>query len=601
MQKLLIFLQLLITLTIVAPSFSIAGEILINPGKFDHFNIALPEKIVAGEDATLSLQAVDAFNNVLFNFGDTEREFQIWVTGSAVVKPTSFKSSSFANGALIVKLSDKVAESFTLAIRESGSPIPIISKDLNVFPNKLTSFVIKSPRIAQAGDPFDLRLIAKDAYGNTVLEPIPGKNINLIFKGDADLKIDMPSIPDIKNGSGTITLVSQKSGTAQIDAKDLISGSVGSSDKIEINSGPVNSFKLFAPKDVIAGEPFDVSIVAVDRFNNVVSNYGSVGTGVSLTSTGRLKPFPSTIPAYEFVNGQAKVDLRYDIAEDMAIIAIDNVKGEKGSTETIHAISPVPERYEVTTPESAMAGQKFKLKVTVYNQLNHVIKNYNLVGPDVLLTTTGSGTLVPNKIPASEFINGNAVVEVQYNKSEAFSITASAAKTSTPSSPVQPPPSVSAKKPAAAAEKQQAKAVTPVKQTKKTKKGKAKELKEAKDKRVKETKAKGNRQLDINNVSLVESKKKSVVTVNIPGIDNSLKYAATTETIDGKRWVILKVQPVGSKVEKSYKFTSSFIGDIMVDEDTQNKGMVTVKIELLKPSKFHITKEKNAISVNLHP
>ncbi len=363
----------------------------------------------------------------------------------------------------------------------------------------------------------------------------------------------------------------------------------------------MNSFKLFAPKDVIAGEPFDVSIVAVDRFNNVVSNYGSVGTGVSLTSTGRLKPFPSTIPGYEFVNGQAKVDLRYDIAEDMAIIATDNVKGEKGSTETIHAISPVPERYEVTTPESAMAGQKFKLKVTVYNQLNHVIKNYNLVGPDVLLTTTGSGTLVPNKIPASEFINGNAVVEVQYNKSEAFSITATSAKTSTPSSPVQPQPSVSAKKPAAAAEKQQAKAVTPAKQTKKTKKGKAKELKEAKEKRVKETKAKGNRQLDINNISLVESKKKSVVTVNIPGIDNSLKYAATTEMIDGKRWVVLKVQPVGSKVEKSYKFTSSFIGDIMVDEDAQNKGMVTVKIELLKPSKFHITKEKNAISVNLRP
>ena len=603
MQKLLLFLQLLITLTIVAPSFSFAGEILINPGKFDHFKIALPEKIVAGEDTTLSLQAVDAFNNVLFNFGDTEREFQIWVTGSAAVKPTSFKSSSFANGALIVNLSDKVAESFTLAIRESGSPIPIVSKDLTVFPNKLTSFLIKSPRIAQAGDPFELRIIAKDAYGNTVLDPIPGKDINLIFKGDADLKIDMPSIPDIKNGSDSIILVSQKSGAAQIEAKDLISGSVGNSDKIEINSGPVNSFKLFAPKDVIAGEPFEVSIVAVDRFNNVVSNYGSVGSGMSLTSTGRLKPFPSTIPAYEFVNGQAKVDLRYDIAEDIAIIATDNVKGEKGSTETIHAVSPVPERYEVTTPESAMAGQKFKLKVTVYNQLNHVIRNYNLVGPDVLLTTTGSGTLVPNKIPASEFINGNAVVEVQYNKSEAFSITASAAKTSTPSSPVQPQPPVSVKKPATAAEKQQAKqakAVAPVKQTKKSKKVRAKELKEAKgkEKRAKETKAKVTRQLDINNISLVESKKKSVVTVNIPGIDNSLKYDATTEMIDGKRWVVLKIQPVGSKAEKTYKFTSSFIGDIMVDEDTQNKG-VTVKIELIKPSKFHVTKEKNAISVNL--
>lgn len=603
MQKLAIFLQLLITLSIVAPSFSYAGDILIKPGKFDHFNISLPDEIVAGQEATVSLQAVDSFNNVLFNFGDTEREFQIWVTGSATVKPSSFKSSSFSNGSLVILLSDKTAETFTLSVRESGSPIPIMSKDLTVSPNKLTSFVIKTPRIAQAGDPFELRIVAKDAYNNTVTEPISGKNINLIFKGDADPKINMPSIPDFKNGAVSISLLSQKSGWTQIDVKDLITGSVGTSDKVEINSGPVNSFKLFAPKDVIAGEPFEVSIVAVDRYNNVVTNYSSVGSGVSISSTGRLKPFPSSIPAYEFVNGQAKVDLRYDVAEDIAIVATENIKGEKGATETIRVSSPVPERYEVTTPDSAVAGQKFKLKVTVYNQLNHVIKNYNLVGPDVLLTSSGSGTLVPNKIPASEFVDGNAVVEVQYNKSEAFSIVASAAKTSTPSSPVQPvQPPAEIKKPAPAAEKPSAKLTAPAKQPKKGKKGKGKETKEAeKEKKGKEARAKVKRQLEINNISLVESKKKSVVTVNIPGIDGSVKYNATAETIDGKKWIVLKIQPAASKVEKAYKFTSTFVGAIQVDDNTEDKGMVTVKVELLKPSKFHVTKEKNAISINLHP
>ncbi len=598
MQKFLIFLQLLATLTIVVPSFSHAGEIMIKPGKFDHFNVSLPEKIVAGEDTTVSLQAVDAFNNVLFNFGDSQREFQIWVTGSATVKPTSFKSASFANGALTITMSDKTAEVFTLSIRESGSPIPIMSKDLTVFPNKLTSFVIRAPRISQAGDPFDIKIVAKDAFGNTVLEPVLGKNINLIFKGDADPKLDMPSMPDIKNGYSTVTLISQKAGSAQVEAKDLITGSAGASDRIEITSGPLNAFKLYAPKDVIAGEPFEVDMVAVDRFNNIVTNYGVTGSGVAINSTGKLKPFPSTIPAYEFLNGQAKVDLRYDMAEDIQILATETVKGQKGATDMIRVITPVPERYEVTTPETAVAGQKFKLKVTVYNQLNHVIKNYNLVGPDVLLTSTGSGTLVPSKIPASEFINGNAVVEVQYNKSEAFTITASPAKTSTPSSPVLQPAAV--KKPAAAAEKQQAKVCPPAK-LKKAKKGKAKETKEGeKEKKAKEAKAKVKSQMEVTNISLVESKKKSVVTIHIPNADSSLKYDATTETADGKRWVILKVQPTVSKAEKTYKFTSSFIGTMQVNEEAKDKGVVTVKIELLKPSKYHVAKEKNAISVSLH-
>lgn len=602
MQKLVIFLQLLATLTIVAPAISHAGEILIKPGKFDHFRIALPEKIVAGEDTTVTLQAVDAFNNILFNFGEGDREFQIWVTGSAVVKPTTFKSSSFSNGALSFILSDRTAEAFTLSVRESGSPIPIVSRDLIVFPNKLTSFVIRTPRVAQAGEQFDVRIIAKDAYGNTVLDPIPGKNINLIFKGDADPKIDMQSMPDIKNGSSTVLLVSQKAGWAQIDAKDLITGSTGSSDKIEIVSGPVNSFKLFAPKDVIAGEPFEVDLVAVDRYNNVVANYGTTGNGVLIGSTGKLKPFPSTIPAYEFINGQAKVDLRYDMAEDIQITATEAVKGQKGTTEMIRVITPVPERYEVTTPDSAVAGQKFKLKVTVYNQLNHVIKNYNLVGPDVLLNTTGSGTLVPSKIPASEFINGNAVVEVQYNKSEAFTITATPAKTSTPSSPVQPPASAAAvKKPAAGKAQPATKACQPPKQAKKTKKGSKKETKEGeKEKKGKEAKAAVKRQYEVTDLSLVESKKKATVTVHIPNADNALKYSASAETADGKKWIVLKLQPSTSKAEKSYKFTSSFIGDLQVAEDTQDKGTVTVRIELQKPSKFHVTKEKNAISVNLH-
>jgi len=49
-------------------------------------------------------------------------------------------------------------------------------------------------------------------------------------------------------------------------------------------------------------------------------------------------------------------------------------------SEGIKVVSPIPERYEITTPDSAVAGQKFKIKITVYNQLGHVIRNYNIVG-----------------------------------------------------------------------------------------------------------------------------------------------------------------------------------------------------------------------------
>ncbi|MEW5746298.1 MAG: hypothetical protein AB1805_12775 [Nitrospirota bacterium] len=597
-QRSVLWLPLLIAVLIAVPSLAKAAEIVIKPGKFDHFNITMPERVVAGEETTIRLLAVDAFNNVIANFNESGREFQLAASGSAVVKPTTLKASAFTNGALAISLVDKVAEAVTLSIRETGSPIPIVSKELMVFPNKMTSFAIREPRRAQAGDPFDIRIVAKDAYGNTVFEPIPGKNINLIFKGDADPKIDMPAIPDFKSGVSVVTLVSQKAGITQIEVKDLITGSSGMSEKIEITSGPVNAFKIFAPKEVIAGEPFELSIVAVDRFNNVVTNYATTGSGVTITATGKLRPFPSTISAYEFVNGQAKADLRYDVAEDIALVVTESGKAQKGATDTIRVVSPVPERYEVTVPESAVAGQKFKIKITVYNQLGHVIKNYNLVGPDVALSTTGTGTLVPNKIPASEFINGTTVVEVQYNKSEAFSIIAAPAKTSTPSATAAAQPEVRRPAPAAA-DRHQAKAaaVSPAasqaKKEKRTKEG-------ARDAKKTERKVKAKaRGLEITNISLVESKKKSTVTMHIPNLDNSLRYSAATETAEGKRWVVLRAHPAASRVEKNFKFNSAFIGDISIDGDAKEKGTTVVRIEMLKPAKYHVTKEKNALAVTL--
>lgn len=580
--RFLIFLQLIIAIIAAVPLLVHSGEIVIKPGKFDHFNVSMPDRIVAGEDVSIRLQAVDAFNNIITNFGETGKEFHATVSGSASISPATFKSTSFVNGTLTINISDKVAETINLSVRESGIPIPILSKDLTITPNKLNSFVIKGPRTAQAGEKFDVKIIAKDSFGNTVSEPIFGKNMNLIFKGNAEPRVDMPAIPDFKNGICGVTLISQKAGTAIVEAKDLITGSSGVSEKIEIINGPVDSFRVFVPKEVIAGEPFEVSVVAVDRFGNVVSNYSTTGSGVIITSSGKFKPFPSSLPAYEFVNGQAKFDLRYDAAEDISIIITEMGKIQKGTSEGIKVVSPIPERYDIATPDSAVAGQKFKIKITVYNQLGHVIRNYNIVGPDVQLSTTGTGTLMPNRIPASEFVNGTAVVEVQYNKSESFAITAGPVK-----------PAATVKKPAAAPAKQPAKAAPPAKEPKKPKKSK-----EEKQDKEKEKKAEA-KTIEITNISLVEPKKKSTISIHIPNLDAAVKYSASTATVEGKKWIIVRIKPAVSKIEKAMKFESSFVGNVVVEEDKKDKGAVFVKIEQLKPTKFHVTKEKNSLTVTL--
>jgi hypothetical protein len=570
--------QLFIAIVIAAPSFVQGAEIIIKPGRFDRFDISAPERIVAGQEAAIKLRAVDSFNNVIRDFNKTEREFTLSVSGSAVATPDVFRASNFVDGTFTFLITNRTAETVTLSVLEKGMPIPILSKNLRIIPDKPDSFSVEVPNTVQAGEIFNIRITARDIFGNTVFEPIYGKNLNLTFKGDAEPKIDMPFMPDFKNGIGIVALVSEKAGTAVVEVRDLITGISGTSNEVRVISGPVHSFAVFAPKEkVIAGEPFSVSIVALDRFGNIVSHYASTGNGVTITSTGKLKPFPSTMPAYAFVNGQASANVRYDAAEDISLIITEIGRQQRGESKVVHVVTPIASRYEITTPESAVAGQRFKIKITAYNQRGRVFKNYNVFGPDVHLSTTGTGSLVPNRVPASEFIKGTAVVEVQYNRSEAFTIMAS---------PVRPAVQPVIKKPDPAP----AKPPVPRKDSRRVKKPADKE-----DAKI-ETDTKT---LEITNISIAEPRARSTVSIHIPNLDEDVKYDAFTETADGKNWIVLTIRPVTSRIKQPVRFDSSFIGKVIVEEDQKEKKTVRIKIEQLKPSRFQVTRDRNSLAITL--
>ena len=105
--------------------------------------------------------------------------------------------------------------------------------------------------------------------------------------------------------------------------------------------------------------------------------------------------------------------------------------------------------------------------------------------------------------------------------------------------------------------------------------------------------------LEITNISIVEPKKKSTISIHIPNLDSAIKYDAFTETVSGKKWIVIKMKPAVNKVEKPVKFDSSFVGNVLVEEDKKEKDTVLVKIEQLKPARFHVTKEKSSLTVTL--
>ncbi len=555
-----------------------SSNIVVSPGKFDRFIITLPERVHAGDETHINIHASDNLGNIIKDFHTYDKEFVLTVTGSATLNTKTIKASAFSNGVITVIFRDTVAEKAVLSIRESNNLIPLITKEINVLPSVLKSFTLKAPKVARAGERFEVYISAKDAYGNVYTDTVSGKNLNFTFKGDADVRVDMPILPDVANGVCKVTLLSEKTGTVVIEVKDVITGSSGTSELIEIINGNVNSFKVLAPKEAVAGEPFEVSIAAIDRFGNVVVDYASYGKGINIKTTGKSTPFPSTVPAYEFNNGQAKISLRYDTAETVVLNVSEIGGNQVGVTEPISVVLPKPDRFEITTPDTVVAGQKFKIKITVFSQNNKVIKNYNLVGSDVVLKTTGTGVLMPNRIPPSEFINGTAVVEVQYNKAEAFKITATVAD-DTPS--VERPISEArAKKdpaPPSVLPKTHKKQTTQEQQTKPTKRTK---------------------KYEITNLTIVESKKTSTITAHISGMDDRISYSLLTDkAAKDKKVIILKIKSAVSKVDKDLAFESNFVKNIRIQEDPKDEGVVLITMEQLKPTRFKLQKGKGSISV----
>jgi hypothetical protein len=549
-----------IMLLLLVPSVSLCGEITVQPGKFDHFDIKIPQKITAGDKVPVEITAVDSFNNIIPNFNDSRREFSVSASGSASVSPSTLSSTSFVKGTATISLRDTAAESFTLTIFESGNTTPLQARDIHVAPGKLASLIVRGPRAVPAGDKFDVKIFAVDSFGNPVSEQISGKNINILFKGGADPKIAGDSVADFRNAVGTVTLRSEKAGAFTMEVRDLVTGSTGTSEWIDIVNNTLASFRLLTPKEIIAGEPFEVSITAVDAFNNVVKNYTSTGSGIMITSSGAARPFPSNISAYEFVGGQAKVALRYD------------------TTANVHSIT-----LTATETNRKNHGTSERIKVTVYNQIGNPLKNYNLIGPDVVLTASGSGKLTPSRIPASEFVNGAALVDVQYNKSEAFSIVAN--------------PVSSVKASEAAAEK---KKKSSREEARTAHKGAEPGSKPAITKaRIPEETL--TRPLDITGVSLVESKKRTVVSIHIPSLTRTAKltYGARPTSKDGKKWIAVNISPAINKVIEPVVFDSSSVGKVLVEGDPGSPSSIIIKIENLKAAKFKIRRGDKSIAVTI--
>lgn len=546
----------------------IHAEIIAKPGTFDHFQIDAPDVFKAGSEYKIFIVAVDAFGNHVTMPAESLKEYKLTVTGSAVISPSQFKSNEITQSGLAIKFKDEKAEEVVLSLYEINSPFPVIEKKIKILPAEIFELNIKVPPSVKTGSDFEVWISGKDRFGNVVCKDFEPKDLNLFFKGDVSPQIkEVQYLPESCNVK--LKLYSEKIGTFHIEADLLNRKITGKSEKIKVLNGPVNSFIVNAPETAVVDEPFDITILAIDKFNNFVQDFATQKEKIIIEAHGKGYIFPSELSSYAFSDGKAKISLRYDRAEDIKIVvkvANDNsIRGESG---IVKVVPPKVKRFEVISPETIIAGQRFKIKIVAYNHLDKVMSNYNLYGSTVILKSSGSGTITPDRVPPSEFINGVATVEVMYDKAEKFNIFATTEEKEVPSREIK---------------------ITEEKKVEKPKK----KIVEKKEKAKKRIVTKG-QVLELKNISLVETKNSSTLTLFIPNMDKYGGYYPKTKKEGKLMSVSLEVYPVKNKLEAPVKIESDFIKEVTVSEK-DNK--IILNITLKKPLKYRLTKKKNELLV----
>jgi hypothetical protein len=411
----------LILLTVLQAT---AGTIIVRPGRLDRFAFTAPESAVAGESFLVRIDPFDANGNLITEAPAQGSQFTISASGGAEVSPSRIRPADFTGG-ITVRVTDKVAEFVELSIIEEGAATPLTSVRIPVYPNKLDHFTVNAPKAATSGEDFQVRIIARDAFGNAKIDlPDIRSSLSVDSVGSGTLRRISNQLPPIRSGELTLSFEPLKVGKVRVVVQEQGTHSSGESREVEIGPSHLDHFLVLTPQVAVAGEKFAITVSAMDRHDNPVTRYNTQGTGVLLQPSGTGLLEPTFVAAADFRSGQAKVKLSYTASGSFRITAQESNGEMSGSSDPVSVIATDPDRFVVTAPDEAVAGEGFPVKIEAMDRYNNLIEDYDLRGLQVFLSTDGSGQVTPTTVSPSAFAKGKATVEIAYSKAESFTVIA---------------------------------------------------------------------------------------------------------------------------------------------------------------------------------
>ncbi|MGH7134350.1 MAG: FG-GAP-like repeat-containing protein [Pirellulales bacterium] len=270
--------------------------IAVTPAAASHFAISTPASSTAGNSFSVTVTALDPYNNTASGYGGTvhftSSDGQAILPGNYTFAANDAGVHTFTSGVTL-----KTAGNQTLAVTDASTISIAGSASVAVNAAAASTMTVTGfPSPVTAGLAGSFTVTLKDAYGNVAT----GYNSTVHFTS-SDAKAVLPAnytFISVDAGKHTFSATLKTAGTQSISATDTVNASLHGTDSgVTVKAAAASKFMLSAPSSVMPGVAFSLTVSVEDAYGNIVTGY--VGTVHFSSSDNRAK-----LPAnYTFTAG----------------------------------------------------------------------------------------------------------------------------------------------------------------------------------------------------------------------------------------------------------------------------------------------------------
>ena len=361
---------------------------LINPAAATQFVVSAgPASITAGSLVTFTVTAQDQFNETSYAYTGT----------------IHFASSDLQAGLPADATLTGGVGTFTAILKTAGvqllSATDILNKTISgtspaivITPTAATHFATSAPASTTAGTALIFTVTALDQFNNQAIT-----YAGTVHFSSTDSAAALPADSALAFGLGTFSVTLKTSGTQTLTATDTTTSTIaGTSNAITVNPivGSATHFAVSAPPATIAGNPFVITIKALDSAGNTASGYA--GT-VHFTSSDAQAGLPANAT---LVSGAGYFAAVLRTAASQVLTATDSATNSISGTSAAITTSPAAaNHFTITLPGNIAVGTAFNVTVTAIDPYGNTATAYS--GTVRISSSDGAAALPASKTLSS--------------------------------------------------------------------------------------------------------------------------------------------------------------------------------------------------------